>query len=258
MTAWSGVWRLTYRLPLLLLHTFLGIPVTVLFQFAPGHSFTVRGRPLSDVTLAWWSATACRIFGIERRVQGELVEGPVLVAANHIAWVDIQLLHSVGTMGFVAKAEISRWPVIGWMAKVGQTVFHERGSHDSSSGVQAAMTERLRQGGRVAIFPEGGILPGPGIKRFHARLFGPAIEIEAPVQPVMLRYSRGGNRLDDVTFLEGEHFLGNFFRLLMQAPCIAEIRILPPLASAGRPRRALAEEAESAVREAFESEFPSG
>jgi 1-acyl-sn-glycerol-3-phosphate acyltransferase len=242
----------------LLLHIFLGIPFAVLFQFAPGRAFTVAGRPFSEVTLAWWAATVCRIFGIERQVRGKLAAGPVLVAANHIAWVDIQLLHSVGTMGFVAKAEISRWPVIGWMARVGQTVFHERGSHDSSSGVQAAMTERLAAGGRVAIFPEGGILAGPGVKRFHARLFGPAIETSAPVQPVMLRYSRGGSRLDDITFLEREHFLSNFFRLLIQAPYIAEIRILPPLASGGRPRRELAREAEKAVRLAFESELPNG
>jgi 1-acyl-sn-glycerol-3-phosphate acyltransferase len=258
MGSWTGVWRLTYRLPLLLLHTFLGIPFAALFQFAPGRAFTIAGRPFSEVTLAWWSATACRIFGIERRVEGELVAGPVLVTANHIAWVDIQLLHSVGTMGFVAKAEIGRWPVIGWMAKVGQTVFHERGSHDSSSGVQAAMSERLAAGGRIAIFPEGGILPGPGVKRFHARLFGPAIDASAPVQPVMLRYSRRGIRLDDITFLEGEHFLSNFFRLLVQAPYTAEIRILPPLVSSRRPRRALAQEAEIAVRDAFASELPNG
>jgi 1-acyl-sn-glycerol-3-phosphate acyltransferase len=142
------------------------------------------------------------------------------------------------------------------MARVGETVFHQRGSHDSASGVVTAMTERLRAGGRVAIFPEGGILPGEGIKHFHARMFGAAIAGGAPVQPVMLRYSRRGALHHDITFRPREHFLGNFLRLLAQPRCIAEIHLLPLIEPAPMQRRQLAAEAESAVRSAFESELP--
>lgn len=243
--------RLLYRLPWLILHTLLGTPVTVLCQSAPGRAIRIGGHSLSEVTLTWWGSTSCRIFGLRRRVYGRLPEGPQLVAANHISWIDIPLLHSLAAMGFVAKAEISQWPLIGWLARVGGTVFHQRGSHDSASGVAAAMAWRLGQGGRVAIFPEGGILPGEGVKRFHARMFGPAIETAAPVQPVMLRYSRGGRPYHDITFRPGEHFLGNFFRLLTQAPCLAEIHALPPINAAGKRRREVAAEAEEAVRSAY-------
>lgn len=257
MTDGRGGLRLLYRLPWLLLHIVFGIPVTVFFQYA-GRPFTVRGRRFSEVTLTWWGRTVCRIFGLERRVRGALAGGPLLVAANHISWIDIPLLHSLGAMGFVAKAEIGRWPVVGWMARVGETVFHQRGSHDSASGVQAAMIERLRSGGRVAVFPEGGILPGEGVKRFHARLFGPAIETDTGVQPVMLRYSRGGAVCADITFLPGEHFLANFLRLLAQPRCIAEIHLLPVLPATARQRRQLAADAERAIRAAYESELPLG
>jgi 1-acyl-sn-glycerol-3-phosphate acyltransferase len=253
-----GLLRLLYRVPWLLFHIFVGIPVTVFFQYAPGRAFTVGGRRFSEVTLTWWARTACRIFGLERRVHGKLETGPLLVAANHISWIDIPLLHSLGAMGFVAKAEISRWPVVGWMARVGETVFHQRGSHHSASGVQAAMTERLRLGGRVAVFPEGGILPGEGVKRFHARLFGPAIETGADVQPVMLRYSREGACYEDITFQPGEHFLANFVRLLRQKPCVAEVCLLPLLNPAGRQRRQLAADAERAIRTAYDLELPHG
>jgi 1-acyl-sn-glycerol-3-phosphate acyltransferase len=157
-------------------------------------------------------------------------------------------------MGFVAKAEIERWPLVGWLARVGGTVFHRRGSHDSASGVAAAMAERLAEGGRVAIFPEGGILPGEGVKRFHARMFGPAIEAAAPVQPVMLRYSRAGSAYHDITFRGGEHFLANFLRLLTQAPCVGEVWILPRVNTTDRKRREVAAEAEAAVRAAYAAE----
>jgi 1-acyl-sn-glycerol-3-phosphate acyltransferase len=246
--------RLLYRLPWLLLHTLLGTPVTVLSQSAPGQAIRIGGQSLSEVTLTWWGSTSCRIFGLRRRVYGRLPEGPQLVAANHISWIDIPLLHSLAAMGFVAKAEISQWPLIGSMARVGGTVFHQRGNHDSASGVASAMAKRLDEGGRVAIFPEGGILPGEGVKRFHARMFGPAIETATPVQPVMLRYTRGGHPYHDITFRPGEHFLGNFFRLLTQAPCLAEIHVLPPVSTSGRQRREVAAEAELAVRSAYAGE----
>ena len=68
----------------------------------------------------------------------------------------------------------------------------------------------------------------------------------------MLRYSRGGLLYDDITFRPNEHFLGNFLRLMMQPRRTAEIQFLPPLSVMGKQRRQLAEEAETAVRAAYE------
>lgn len=250
-----GFLRLIYRLPLLLLHVLIATPLTVLCQVPAGWKVHIGRRPLSQVMSRWWSAAVCRIFGIRRRVEGEFAHGPSLVAANHISWVDIMLLHSVAPMVFVAKYEISQWPVVGWLAKSGRTVFHRRGSHDSASDVAHAMAGRLEQGIKVAIFPEGGILPGVGVKRFHARLFAAAIESSVPVQPVMLRFVRDGQRLDDITFLPGEHFVGNFFRLLMCKGYTADVQVMSRIDPAGKQRRQLAGESESAVRAAFESDI---
>jgi 1-acyl-sn-glycerol-3-phosphate acyltransferase len=253
-----GFLRLIYRVPWFVLHLLLGTPLTVLFQFAPGRAVRLGGRPLSEVMLTWWSAMLCRIFGLRRKISGGLQPGAQLVVANHISWIDIPLLHSVAAMGFVAKAEIGEWPVIGWLADLGNTVFHHRGSHDSASDVLTAMAAGLEAGERIAIFPEGGILHGPGVKRFHARMFGAAISTGAPVQPVMLRYSRSGAPYEDITFRPKEHFLANFLRLLMQPACAAEVRFLPMLESVGKRRRELAEESEAAVRGAFAGELPRG
>ena len=255
MASGLGFLRLLYRVPWFVLHVVVGTPLTVLCQFGWFRTIAIGNRSLNEVMLTWWSGTLCRIFGLDRRIRNGMQPGPQLVAANHISWIDIPLLHSVAAMGFVAKAEIEDWPVIGWLGHLGDTVYHRRGSHDSASGVVAAMAERLQAGGRVAIFPEGGILHGVGVKRFHARMFGAAISTEVPVQPVMLRYSRGGVRYDDITFRANEHFLGNFFRLMMQPRCVAEVEFLTPRPSVGKQRRQLAEEAEEAVRGAFEAEL---
>ncbi|MBT8039712.1 MAG: 1-acyl-sn-glycerol-3-phosphate acyltransferase [Xanthomonadales bacterium] len=246
--------RLLYRFPWLLLHLLLGTPVTVLCHYRPFRNITLGSKTLMERTAAWWSRNLCRIFGLRLHVRGEVEPGPQLFVANHISWIDIPLMGSVALLGFVSKAEIEKWPVIGYLARVGGTVFHLRGSHDSASGVASQMVGRLRAGGNVAIFPEGGILPGHDVKRFHGRLFAAAIETACPVQPVMLRYLRGGQHDPGMSFLPGEHFVANFFRLLRQAPCRAEVHLLPRLESEGRQRRPLAADAERAVREAFDAE----
>ncbi|MDH3924067.1 MAG: 1-acyl-sn-glycerol-3-phosphate acyltransferase [Xanthomonadales bacterium] len=247
--------RLLYRLPLMLLHLVIGTPVTVACQYSWGQSKMLAGVSLAEITSRWWSSVICTIFGVRRRIKGDFVPGAQLVAANHISFLDISVFHSFATMGFVAKAEINGWPLLGGLARAGHTVFHKRGSHDSASGVAAAMVERLNEQRRVAIFPEGGILPGDGVKRFHARLFAAAIDAGKPVQPVMIRYLKDGARYDDITFLPGEHFAANVFRLLMQKTCIAEVQVLPLIDSTGKQRRQLAGEAERQVRKAYESEI---
>ena len=247
-----GSLRLMYRIPLLLLHIVIGTPLTVICQSRAGRAVRFGQRSLSDIAMRWWAGTVCRIFGVRRRKSGDIPSGAQLVVANHISWLDIQLLHSLSAMGFVGKSEIGTWPIVGWLAKVGGTVFHERGSHDSASGVTASMIQRLEEGGKVAIFPEGGILPGDRVKMFHARLFGAAIEADVPVQPVALRYLRDGANYHDITFLRGEKTLDNFFRLLKQRPCVGEIHVLPLIESQGKKRRELAGEAEAAVRAAYE------
>lgn len=249
-----GALRLIYRLPWMLLHLVVGLPPTLL-SFAPSlRVIKLRGVPLNHFMMHWWSGITLRIFGLRSSVSGQFIPGAQLVVANHISWLDIQLLHSISPMSFVAKAEIKKWPIAGFMASVGESVFHHRGSHDSASGVSTMMAERLRQGSKVAIFPEGGILPGEGVKRFHARLFAAAIETGSPVQPVMIRYLRDGRHYPGMTFLPGEHFVANFFRLLGQKPCIAEMWVLPLIESSSKQRRDLAMASELAVKAAYELE----
>ena len=55
-----------------------------------------------------------RCFGFRIRRHGEPAGQPVLFVANHVSWLDIELMHSQAFMCFVAKVEIERWPLIGW------------------------------------------------------------------------------------------------------------------------------------------------
>lgn len=244
-------WRLLYRVPLFLLHLLVATPLTVLAQTPPGQRWRPGSRSVAEHALRAWSRGMCRLFGVRPVVRGRLPDRPHLVVANHLSWLDIQLMHGVGAMSFVAKAEIARWPLMGFLAKAGGTVFHQRGSHDSASGVLQLMQQRLAAGRHVAIFPEGGIRPGPGVKRFHARLFRAAVDSGCPVQPVMLRYLDRGGLDHDITFRPGENLVMNMLRLLARPPVIGEVRLLAPISARGQGRDVLARAAQQVIEQAY-------
>jgi 1-acyl-sn-glycerol-3-phosphate acyltransferase len=249
----ATILRFSYRSILLIAYLiFLLIPNLLLVSHyrrrnSPDgqHKADERGVVIAK-TLTWF-------FGVRTEATGTPVEGAALVVANHVSWLDIPVIHSGCAMGFVAKAEIDRWPVFRFIARTGGTIFHQRGSHDSASDVSAVMSERLRQGRKVTIFPEGGIKPGSFIRMFHARLFRSAVDVGCPVQPVMVRYMRKGVRDDDISFRQDENMLVNFTRLLARPGVVADVHFLPGIDSAGKPRRELADAARAAVIASYES-----
>ena len=194
-----------------------------------------------------------RIFGFRLRRIGEPLRGAHLLVANHVSWIDIELVHSQRVVGFVAKAEIDRWPLIGWLASRAGTIYHTRGSNASLNGVLEMMVGRLDSGQAVGVFPEGGTTGGDEVRTFHARIFQCAFEAQVPVQPVALRYGEGGNAQTTVAFARGENFLQNFLRLLGEPGRVAEVHFLPPMMPGEGGRRRLAEQARERIVEAMAS-----
>ena len=238
---WRPV-RYLWRVPLLVLHVLLGILLCALILSWNRHRVMVDGRePFAHRMIRWWSTMLMRIFGLRSVRVGKPLPDPVLFVANHTSWIDIELLHSQRAACFVAKAEIARWPLVGWMAATGGTIFHRRGSNHSLAAVMQAMVERLRGGRSVAVFPEGGTGHNGVLKVFHARIFQAALDAQVPVQPVALRFARDGKRVVDAGFREGENFMGNLLRMLGEAPLDAEVHFLAPVPAMPDARRRMAE-----------------
>ena len=242
-----SVLRHIVRMPGLLALLVSGIVLTVLL----GNPLTGRRGLLpvrwwQPMVLAWSSAMM-RLFGFRIRCHGTAVADPVLFVANHVSWLDIQAIHSQRAASFVAKSEISRWPVLGWLARQAGTVFHRRGDPDSLQAVMATMRERLRAGQSIIVFPEGGTGRGDRVRPFHARILQVALDTGVPIQPVALVYGRDGRMDLSVPFRPGEKFLTNALRLLGQAPMEARVHFLPPLIPDNQGRRQLAETARAGI-----------
>ena len=221
--------RYAYRVPLLLWHLAVDLPLTLLLMTPLTRNVRIGDEPLEYRVIRLWQSGLMRIVGFHPRREGTPLPGAVVFVANHVSWIDISALHSQRMMGFVAKREISRWPLVGWMAWRGETIFHERGSSESLGGVLHEMLARLRDGRSVGVFPEGRTRDGREIGPFHARIFLAAVEAGARVQPVALRYGEHGAAQATVAFAPGESFVANFFRVLGEPARRADIVFLEPI-----------------------------
>jgi 1-acyl-sn-glycerol-3-phosphate acyltransferase len=222
--------RYLYRVPMLLWHAVVDLPLVLLLMLPPwGRIRLPGGETLEYRMIRAWQAGLMRVFGFRMRRTGTPLPGAVVFVANHVSWVDIVALHSQRMMGFVAKREIAGWPLVGWMATRGETIFHERGSTESLGGVLHEMLARLRGGRAVGVFPEGRTRGGAEVGPFHARIFTAGVEAHAPVQPVALCYGEHCAAQTVVAFRGREGFLGNFLRLLGEPARVADVRFLEPI-----------------------------
>ncbi|WP_058836175.1 lysophospholipid acyltransferase family protein [Luteimonas abyssi] len=226
----ARVLRYALRGPLLAWHALVHLPLVLIAIALPTRRVRLgSGERLDHRIIRAWQGGLMWIFGFRMRSTGTPLRGAALFVANHVSWVDISALHSQCMMGFVAKKEIAGWPVVGYMAARGETIFHERGSQASMGGVLDEMQVRLREGRAVAVFPEGRTRDGREVGPFHARIFLAAVEAGVPVQPVALRYGRDGEAQTVVAFGARESFAANFLRLLGEPTREAEVAFLAPI-----------------------------
>src|ERR1700730_8245652 len=124
-------------------------------------------------------------------------QGPRLIAANHVSWLDILVLFSVEPVCFLAKREVEAWPVVSAFARLQETVFVDRQRRRTIPAANVAMAQRMLAGRPVLLFPEGTTSDGSALSKFHTSHFAAARDLLATasgiervcVQPVAIRYS---------------------------------------------------------------------
>ena len=236
--------RISCRLALLSAHLLLGAMCCVLLL--PANQRQARGWQKRLV--CWWLHVCSRIIGLCVRVQGRPIGETAYLVSNHISWLDILVIGGRQPVCFLAKSEISRWPLIGYLARRSGTLFIERGQGAQSAS--QALANCLRHNYSVAVFPEGTTSDGNQVRRFYPRLFS-AVEVRpAPVQPVALAYPQSGAVHQGVPFLNPEPFLKNLIRLIGFKRLPAVIHYTEPLSQNGD-RKQLAEQAHRQVSQAM-------
>lgn len=222
--------------------------------------FPLVGRPRQRLLISRWSRHLLTILRIRVVTQGVVrFEPGTLVVANHVSWLDIWLLHSVHAVCFVAKSEIRRWPVIGWMAAKARTLFIERDRRRDTHRIAGTIQNALEARETVAVFPEGTTSDGQDVRRFHASLMQPAVDLQARVVTIAIRYlNPDGSINTEVAYADETTLLQSVRRVLAHPELHAEIIASGDIEVAGKTRRDIALEAERRVRSVVLSGNPLG
>ena len=228
--------RAAWRLVRSVIHVFHGVAIVLL-------RFRALDAAQRHARIGWWSIKTLRLMGISMRVEGRLQTGGVLLAANHISWLDITALHAVVPQArFVSKAGIQSWPLLSKLADAAGTLYLERERKRDALRVVHLVAQALSEGQTVAVFPEGTTSDGRALLPFHANLFQAAIVASTPVQAIALRFSDARAAISPaVVFVGATTLVASLWRVACAEGLVAHITLLPARPSAQVERRALAQ-----------------
>lgn len=190
-----------------------------------------------------WSARMLDIMGVELVVQGTPpTDGPVLLVSNHLSWLDVTAIHAARHVRFVSKSGVRHWPLIGTLSTGAGSLYIERERRRDAVRVVHDMTDALRNGDLIAVFPEGTTSDGRRLLPFHANLLQAAISSGAPVQPLALRFADAatGETSAAPRYIDDDNLLSSVWSTLNAPPLLAIVRFGAAQSSVGRDRRAWA------------------
>jgi 1-acyl-sn-glycerol-3-phosphate acyltransferase len=179
----GGQVRAIRRMATALLFTLACMPIQAVLLLVPGNAKNAFPR--------FYHRTLCWLIGLRLRVIGRPTGAPrTLYVSNHTSWLDILVLGATLDARFVSKAEVRTWPIIGWVAKLGRTVFVSRSRGRTGTEAQD-MRARMEEGHSLILFPEGTTSDGSRVLPFRSSFFAVA-SAAAHIQPVTVVYDRLG------------------------------------------------------------------
>jgi lyso-ornithine lipid O-acyltransferase len=239
--------------------------VLLLWMFVVAGTELLVRRPSTREQRADWLHRFCsralRRMGINVKVTGSFPKRGAVIS-NHLSYLDIVVYASIHPCVFVSKAEIKKWPVVGWMTTMSGTVYVERGHGGSAMKARKGMQAALDAGLPVVFFPEGTTTNGREMLRFHSGLLGQVLDGGADVTAAYVHYTLSEGNSPDVTIADDVCYWGNrdmvahIFKFLGLRGVGAQVRFAEsPIVFSGEAihRKHAAIEARGAVKALFES-----
>ena len=111
----------------------------------------------------------------------------MIYVSNHLSYIDIPVLGSLLAAKFVAKLEVSKWPIIGNFAKIGNTIFIKRLKNDLLKE-KNIIEQEIASGEKVILFPEGTTSDGIRVLNFKSSLLSSVESQDSFIQPIVINY----------------------------------------------------------------------
>ena len=173
-----------------------------------------------------------RIFGIKIKTFGKVsINFPILLISNHASYLDIIILGSLFKTSFIAKKEISKWPLLGILAKLQNTIFIDR-RVSSLKNQENQIIKHLNEKKNLVIFPEGTSSDGNRVLPFKSSLFNifeKNLNSKILVQTITIVYKKINgipmNRIErkNITWHSNMDLIPNIFNVLKKLSIEVEI-----------------------------------
>lgn len=166
----------------------LWVSATAMLQFA---WLRLHGRVALRERAGWLERASRRLLprlGVTYTAEGKIPSSGLIVS-NHLSYYDILVFSAATGSSFVSKAEVRSWPLFGPLARLAGTVFVERQSAKRSAQAAAELTECLRSGHPVTVFPEATTGDSLKLLPFRSTMFQAAIDAGVPVTPAAIGYA---------------------------------------------------------------------
>jgi len=226
-----GWLRIVRRALMLLALVILFVPLHYAYRiFAYGSPFPM-----------WFLRFAAWISGARVEVVGTHLKRDVFYVANHISWIDILSLAGACGTAFVAKAELAKAPMVGWLASLNRTVFvkreHRMGVAEQINALKEALADNT---------------DGQSLLPFKTSMLS-VLEPPPPgvlVQPVLLDY---GPVAEWIGWIGEEGGLNNAKRVLARKGSFKlRVKFLEPFSPEDfRGRKAIGQESRRRIEEAL-------
>lgn len=174
-----------------------------------------------------WSREIMDLLQLQPVVKGKPTqERPAIFVGNHLSYLDIPLLMTtVHDVCFVAKQELSSWPIFGTGAKRLGTVFVKRGNSSAQNQVYQGLKLALREERKaIGLFPSGTTCLDES-KPWKFGAFRLAHELNIPLQVFRIRYSP----LRRVAFIDKDLFPVHLWGLCSGKPLEASLEFAEPV-----------------------------
>lgn len=191
-----------------------------LFQFAFRRADTnARARWLQHSC-----RRALRVLGADLETSGPVPARGLLVC-NHLSYVDILALSACAPVVFVAKREVRQWPIFGWFARLGGTVFVDREHRTRVGQTTKEIEAALDNDALVVLFPEGTSSDGKTVLPFKSSLLEPAAGLTHPLSTALIQYELpDGDVGEEVCYWKDMTLVPHLLNLMSKRGLRASIR----------------------------------
>ena len=200
--------------------------VLILINYLFTVAFTSKERKRLE-RAAWLSRSSrkhLKIFNHTTEVSGSIPKSGLLFT-NHLSYLDILTICATTPAVFVAKAEVRRWPLFGWLAAIGGTVFVNRERRTHVGAVNQEIEIALAAGALVVVFPEGTSSNGETILPFRTSLLEPAAAGGHEISIGWLHYQlEDGDAANEICYWGDHSFVPHLLNLLGKKKIHATLR----------------------------------